>query len=110
MVATMRRAAVLLSVGFLLPASAHAAPAQRTGRLLVTLEPGVAAPVPAAPRATARAVAAAAGAAPNGPLVPQIGLGTVRAPPGGSAGALARRLRADPRVRAVTAERRGELR
>src|SRR5215210_467922 len=110
MVATMRRAAVLLCLGLLLPASAHAAAAQRTGRLLVTLESGTAAPVPAAPTATARAVAAAAGAAPSGPVVPQIGLVTVRPRPGESARALARRLRADPRVRAVTPEHRGELR
>jgi serine protease len=110
MVATMRRAAVMLSLGLLLPASAHAAPAPRTGRLLVTLEPRTAAPVPAAPTATARAVAAAAGAAPSGPFVPQIGLATVRPSPGQSLRALARRLRGDPRVRAVGVEHRGELR
>jgi serine protease len=110
MVATMRRAAALLSLGLLLPASAHAAGPQRTGRLLVTLERGTAAPAPAAPTATARAVAAAAGAAPSGPVVPQIGLVTVGPARGESLGALARRLRADPRVAAVALEHRGALR
>jgi serine protease len=106
----MRRAALVLSLGLLLPASAHASSAPRTGRLLVTLERDAAAGAPAARTATARAVAAAARAAPSGPNVPQIGLVTVRPAPGESLHGLARRLRADPRVAAVAAERRGELR
>ena len=110
MVATMRRAAVLLCLGLLLPASARAAEAQRTGRLLVTLEPGTLDHAPAAGTAAARAVAAAAGAAPSGPVVPQIGLVTVRPRPSESLRALARRLRADARVQAVAPEHRGALR
>jgi serine protease len=106
----MRRAALLLCLGLLLPASAHAAPAQRTGRLLVTLEPGSAGRPPAAPGAAGRAVAAAAGVAPSGPAVPQIGLVTVRPRRGESLRGLARRLRADARVRAVAPEHRGGLR
>jgi len=60
--------------------------------------------------ATAPAVAAAAGARASGFSVPQIRLVTVGPRPGESLRALARRLRADPRVAAVAPERRGAIR
>jgi serine protease len=97
----MRRVLLVLSVGLLLPSTAHAATADGTGRLLVTLRPGAA---PA--RAAGHAVAAAAAARPSGFSVPQIRLVTVSPRPGESLRALAARLRADPRVAAVEAERR----
>ncbi|HEX2105638.1 MAG TPA: S8 family serine peptidase [Solirubrobacteraceae bacterium] len=106
----MRRAALLLSLALLLAAPAHAAGAQRTGRLLVTLERDARASSAQARSATARAVAAAAGAAPSGPAIPQIRLVTVRPRPGQSLRSLARRLRADPRVADVSPEHRGDLR
>jgi subtilisin family serine protease len=112
MVGWMRRAALVLCLGLAFPASAHATGAQRTGRLLVTLERDAVrstAPVARAGRA-ARAMMAAAGATPSGPSVPQIRLVTVRPARGESLRALARRLRADPRVAAVEPEHRGGLR
>lgn len=75
------------------------APGAPTGRLLVLLEPSE------APRASAAAVLARAGARPAGPRVPQIGLLTVRAAPG-----VAAALRADPAVASVQAEGRMTLR
>jgi serine protease len=100
----MRRAALVLCLALALPASARAAAPGETGRLLVTLRPD------AGRRATGRAVAAAAGARPSGFSVPQIRLVTVGPRPGESQRALARRLRADPRVQSVAPERRGALR
>src|SRR4051812_18741936 len=99
----MRRALLVVSLGLLIPSTAHAATGG-TGRLLVTLKRG-ASPVPAA-----RAVAAAAAARPSGFSVPQIRLVTVAPRPGESLRALARRLRADPRVASVQPERRAGLR
>ena len=104
MFGTMRRVLLVLSVGLVLPSAAHAATADGTGRLLVTLRPGAAAP-PAA-----RGVAAAAGARPSGFSVPQIRLVTVAPRAGESLRALAARLRADPRVASVAPERRARLR
>src|SRR3954469_22461623 len=99
----MRRALLVVSLGLLIPSTAHAATVG-TGRLLVTLKRG-ASPVPAV-----RAVAAAAAARPSGFSVPQIRLVTVAPRPGESLRALARRLRADPRVASVQPERRASLR
>src|SRR3954470_10902664 len=100
----MRRVLLVLCVGLLVPSAAHAATADGTGRLLVTLKPGAAAaPAP-------HAVAAAAGARQSGFSVPQIRLVTVASRPGESLRALAARLRADPRVASVAPERRAGLR
>ena len=104
----MRRAALVLCLALAGPASAHAATPARTGRLLVTLTPEAAAR-PRGP-AAGRAVAAAAGARTSGFSVPQIRLVTVGPRPGESLRALARRLRADPRVQSVVPERRATLR
>src|SRR3954469_9422957 len=101
----MRRVLLVLSVGLLVPSSAHAAMADGTGRLLVTLKRGTA----AAP-AAGHAVAAAAAARPSGFSVPEIRLVTVAPRPGESLRALAPRLRADPRVASVAPERRAGLR
>src|SRR3954454_16645690 len=106
--ATQMRRSVLLPLGqvFLIAtASADAAPT--TGRLLVSLKQ------PDAPRAQAaavRAFAASVRARPVGRPVPQIGLVTVRPRKGESPHELAVRLRRDPRVRAVAAERRASFR
>ena len=106
----MRRVLLALILGLVLPAHAHAAVPDGTGRLLVTLKPA-AAPGHAAARAAAvHAVASAAGARPSGFSVPQIRLVTVSPRPGESLHALAARLRADPRVASVAAERRAALR
>src|SRR4051812_37298183 len=101
----MRRVLLVLSVGLLVPSSAHAVMADGTGRLLVTLKRGTA----AAP-AAGHAVAAAAAARPSGFSVPQIRLVTVAPRPGESLRALAARLRADPRVASVEPERRAGIR
>lgn len=102
----MRRVLLVLGLGLVLPATASAAPPDVTGRLLVTLKPGTA----GSETAGARAVAAAAGARTSGFSVPQIRLVTVGPRPGESLRALARRLRADPKVAAVAPERRGAIR
>src|SRR4051794_38443252 len=78
-----------------------------TGRLLVTLK------TPARGHAHAsavRAVAARAGARSARLTIPQLRVSAVRARAGRSLRALARRLRADPRVATVTVERRFALR
>jgi subtilisin family serine protease len=100
----MRRALLVLAVGLVLPSAADAATADGTGRLLVTLKRGAVA------AGSGRAVAAAAAARPSGFSVPQIRLVTVAPRPGESLGALAARLRADPRVASVAPERRGAVR
>jgi serine protease len=91
----------------LMAAGADAAPAATTGRLLVSLEREAS---PRAHASAATAVVARAGARRSGRSVPQIGLVVVRPRPGESHRALAARLRADPRVRAVDVERRATLR
>jgi serine protease len=101
----MRRVLLVLSVGLLVPSSAHAAMADGTGRLLVTLKRGA-----TTTSAARHAVAAAAAARPSGFSVPQIRLVTVAPRPGESLRALAARLRADPRVASVEPERRGAVR
>jgi subtilisin family serine protease len=106
----MRRVLLALILGLVLPAHAHAAVPDGTGRLLVTLEPAAASGHAAARAAAVHAVASAAGARPSGFSVPQIRLVTVSPRPGESLHALAARLRADPRVASVAAERRAALR
>jgi serine protease len=87
------------------PAAAHAD--QTTGRLLVTLRaPGAS----HAQTAAARAVIASASARPTGLTIPQLRVVDVRPRPGTSLRALAQRLRRDPRVADVRAERRFALR
>jgi serine protease len=104
----MRRGAIVIccwaALVTLVPAAAARQPAA-TGRLLVMLRSDQ-----RAHAAAARAVAARAGAVPAGFAVPQIGLLTVRPRPGESLRALARRLRADPRVAGVQAEHRARFR
>src|SRR5947209_2976730 len=100
MLATTMRRTVLLPLALALvwsPAGAHAA--STTGRLLVSLRPSDGA------RAQVAAVHAV-GARVAGAPVPQIGMITVRPRRGESLSRLAARLRADPRVRAVSAEER----
>jgi subtilisin family serine protease len=105
----MRRLALLAAVvGAMAQASAADAGAP-TGRLLVLLDRPAYGQAAAA-AVTARAVVAAAGARPSGHSVPQIGLVTVAPHAGESLAALAARLRADPRVHSVQAERRFSLR
>ena len=104
----MRFVALPLLLGALMVATgAQAASASTTGRLLVSLERD--APL-RAHAAVARAVVARAGARPSGRAVPQIGLVVVRPRAGESLAELAVRLRADPTVRSVSAERRATLR
>jgi subtilisin family serine protease len=93
---------LLVVVALAAAAPAHGRAAEPTGRLLVSLtDPGAKA------RAAAPVVIARAAARRAGPSVPQIGLVTVRPAGGdGSLAGLARRLRADPAVRAVDVERR----
>jgi serine protease len=103
--AFLPRALLLLSVGLVVAPSARAdAPA--TGRLLVTLRPGV----QDTAHASAAAIAASSGARPAGYSVPQIGLVTLHPGPGQSVRALAARLRADGRVASVQVEHRARLR
>lgn len=99
----MRRAALLgLLASLACAAPAVAAP---TGRLLVSLEDRGSRARAAAPAVLARAAARRAG-----PSVPQIGLVTARPAAGRRVRALAQRLRRDPAVRSVAAERRGRPR
>ena len=103
----MRRSVLLPLVLAFLSATASANAAPTTGRLLVSLtQPGA----PRAQAAAVRAFAASVRARPVGRPVPQIGLVTVRPRRGESLHQLAVRLRADPRVRAVSAERRATFR
>ncbi len=93
----MRRLlALAVVVPIVLPAAAWARPSTTTGSLVVTLR--------------APATAAQLGARPGGYRVPQIGLVTVRPRAGAGSAALARRLRADPRVVTVERERRAHPR
>ena len=90
------------------PASAApAAPPERTGRLLVTLD---AAPGSSAARAATAAVVGQAAARRDGAQVPQIGLVSVRPVAGVALSALAPVLRRLPGVRSVEVERRATLR
>jgi serine protease len=108
----MRSALVAAAIGaslLALPALADARAAQRgdatTGRLLVTLKPTV-----TARAAAVGAIAARAGARATDVTVPQLRLAAVTPRAGTSLGALAARLRADPRVADVRPERRFSLR
>ena len=89
------RMAVLLAPALALAAAppATASASGPTGRLLVSLD-----------RGATPSVARAADARLAGPRVPQIGLVTVRPRAGESLRDVARRLRSDPRVRAVAPE------
>lgn len=83
-------------------ALAQPAQAERTGRILVSMQPHQ---LDAAPE-----VAAAAGVIADGPVAPQIGMVTVRPPHRLDLDGAVRRLRRDPRVRAAAAEGRFALR
>ena len=86
----MRRGVlVICALGLLWPTTALAQP---TGRLLVSMRPGA-------------VQATIAGVQPTARDVPEVGLRVVRPRPGESLRAAARRLRPDPRVRAVDVER-----
>ena len=103
----MRRSALSVALAGLLAAPAAAHGDATTGRLLVTLK----APADGRAQASAvRAVAARAGARPTGLTIPQLRVVAVRPQPGRSLHALAQRLRRDPAVAAVRAERRFSLR
>lgn len=97
----MRRVALVwLALSLAVPAAAGAEP---TGRLLVSLH---AQEGPARAAATARAVAARAGARRAGPGVPRLRIATLAPGPGETVRSLALRLRRDPAVRAVDVEHR----
>jgi subtilisin family serine protease len=96
------RALVLALALLLAPAAARAA-SDRTGRLLVTMQPQ------AGVRAAADALAGA-DARRDGAQVPQIGLVSVRPTAGQALAAVASALRRSPGVRHVEVERRQELR
>src|SRR5436305_8314425 len=104
----MRLAVLSLALaGLAITAPGAGAATRTTGRLLVSLRPerhGVAS------MAAAHAVIARAGARRVQASLPQIGLEVVRPAAGESLHALAERLRADPRVRAVSAEHKATLR
>jgi serine protease len=105
----MRRALPTAAIAglLMLPAAAPAATTPTTGRLLITLK------APAAGHAQAsavRAVAARTGARATNLRIPQLRIVGVRARRGASLRALAQRLRADPQVATVRAERRFTLR
>jgi serine protease len=101
------RARVLTACGLVavLVAPAAARAASSTGRLSVLV-----APERRPHAAAARALAARAGARPDGPVVPQIGLITLRPLAGRSLGATARALRRLPGVQSVAVEHRYALR
>jgi subtilisin family serine protease len=103
----MRRVVLLLTAGLLLLPAAPAAADQTTGRLLVSLDRDGSLKARAA---AAGAIAARTGARRAGPVVPEIGLTTLKPPPGVSPHAFAQLLRRLPGVRAVSAERRYTLR
>jgi serine protease len=89
------------------PAAAHAA-TETTGRLLVTLQEPTEST--SALRAAAASLTTADGLRLDGAQVPQIGLVSVRAAPGTSLKALARKLRRRAGVKRVEVERRFQLR
>src|SRR3954452_22675906 len=111
MLATVMRLGVLpLAVSLVVAALAATAPgasAGETAALLLSLRPTG---HDRALAAAAHAVIASAGARIAGSSVPQIGMVVVRPRGGESLRALAGRLRADRRVRAVSAEHRATLR
>ncbi len=93
---------LLLSLAVLALAGAPPARAERTGRIVVSLHPQH--------FDAAKRVAAAAGVVADGPTAPQIGMITVRPPNPLLIDAYVARLRADDRVRTVSAEGRFKLR
>jgi len=103
----MRLLGLTLALAALVVTAPSAAAATETGRLLVSLAPAARG---VAHTAEAHAVIARAGARSVEAPVPQIGLEVVRPAAGESLHALATRLRADPRVRAVSVEHKATLR
>jgi len=104
--------AALVFLAVLVPApsagAARPAPAAPTGRVLVLLDQA-GARTPARAAAT-RAFVARSGARPAGPVVPEIGLVTVRPRPGQSVASLARALRDRGGVRSAAPEGRMQFR
>jgi subtilisin family serine protease len=94
----MRGAGILFTASALALALAVPAHAERTGRILVSLNPQHLADAPE--------IAATAGVIPDGPTEPRIGMVTVRPPHRLGLNPAIERLRKDPRVRAVAAEGR----
>jgi serine protease len=90
-------------------AGAAAGGAHTTGRLLVTLKPSAPGRAQASAARVARAVAARAQAT-TALTIPRLRTAAVRPRAGETTAQLARRLRADPRVQSVQAERRFTLR
>jgi serine protease len=103
------RSALVAAIGGVLALATctPAGAATTTGRLLVTLAPP---PAGQAQASAAQVVASSAGARPTALRIPQLRVVGVRARPGASLHALAQRLRRDPRVASVRAERRFSLR
>lgn len=99
--------AVLAAALVVAPAAAQAAPPERTGRLLVTLD---ASRSSADARAVTAAVLRQRGVRRDGAQVPQIGLVTVRPVAGVALSVLAPILRRLPGVQSVDVERRATLR
>lgn len=100
--AALMRRAVLVLLALALVAAPSPAEAKPTGRLLVSVEGPT---TRQAQAAAAQAIIAGAAARATARNVPQVGLVTVEPRPGETVRALAARLRADPRVRAVDRER-----
>jgi subtilisin family serine protease len=98
----MRGPGVLLTAVALALVCAPVAHAGRTGRIIVSLTPGH--------MGAADEIAATAGVLRDGPTEPAIGMVTLRPPHRLGLNASMDRLRKDPRVRAVAAEGRFELR
>jgi subtilisin family serine protease len=92
----------------LTPVASASAAQPLTGRVLVTLKPAAAGPQARA--AAAAGVAARAGARARGPAIPHTGVVVLEPAAGSAAGALTRRLRADPAVADARLERRFSLR
>jgi subtilisin family serine protease len=106
MKARFAAAALIALPALLLPSGAGAS---TTGRALVLLE-RPAGGATASARLQARAVIARHGLRRAGPVVPEVGVLTVRPDPGETVAGVARRLAADPRVAGVEREYRHTLR
>ncbi len=108
-----RLSLAVMALVVLVPDGALAREQTVPGRALVLLEeraPGASASARASARAAARAVIARHGLRRARPAVPEVGVVSVRVPPGTTVAGLARRLARDPGVVAVEPEIRHEAR
>ena len=108
-----RLSLAVMALVVLVPDGALAREQTVPGRALVLLEeraPGASASARASARAAARAVIARHGLRGARPAVPEVGVVSVRVPPGTTVAGLARRLARDPGVVAVEPEIRHEAR